>query len=449
MNHFTRSLVTVSGARRPRGPVVCAAMLRTVSAVSAVSAISAACLALSACNPSTPDAAPSSTDAAPAADAQPAQTASTAPANSASSPTSTASTNPSASASAGPTAPGYAMGQAPPVPLFTLPDLGLLTADHNALTPDQTAHVDSVPGVTVSPARCDQSGSIYLGSTSTVLTGDGGVASSDGDSSVVNNGDGSGSSSNGKATVVNNGNGSGSYTDGTTKIVANGDGTGTYVDSTLSVSVQKDGSGTSTNSATGENIVVNGNGAGSYKHDSVSIINNGDGTGSYTDGSLSIINHGDGTALVNGQSTAADPLPPVGKVGAFPSIDAVQPVQSCGTAISLDSGILFDVDSYAIRPESSEVLNSLAQVLTQAGAPKATVAGHTDSVADDAYNQTLSEQRAQAVVDALHAAGATTQLAPVGYGETQPAAPNTNPDGSDNPGGRQLNRRVEIMIPVF
>ena len=231
--------------------------------------------------------------------------------------------------------------------------------------------------------------------------------------------------------------------------MANGDGTGTYVDSTLSVSVQKDGSGTSTNSATGENIVVNGNGAGSYKHDSVSIINNGDGTGSYTDGSLSIINHGDGTALVNGQSTAADPLPPVGKVGAFPSIDAVQPVQSCGTAISLDSGILFDVDSYAIRPESSEVLNSLAQVLTQAGAPKATVAGHTDSVADDAYNQTLSEQRAQAVVDALHTAGATTQLTPVGYGETQPAAPNTNPDGSDNPGGRQLNRRVEIMIPVF
>ena len=124
-------------------------------------------------------------------------------------------------------------------------------------------------------------------------------------------------------------------------------------------------------------------------------------------------------------------------------------MQSCGTAISLDSGILFDVDSYAIRPESSEVLNSLAQVLTQAGAPKATVAGHTDSVADDAYNQTLSEQRAQAVVDALHTAGTTTQLTPVGYGETQPAAPNTNPDGSDNPGGRQLNRRVEIMIPVF
>ena len=109
------------------------------------------------------------------------------------------------------------MGQAPPVPLFTLPDLGLLTADHSALTPDQTAHVDSVPGVTVSPARCDQSGSIYLGSTSTVLTGDGSVASSDGDSSVVNNGDGSGSSSNGKATVVNNGNGSGSYTDELTR----------------------------------------------------------------------------------------------------------------------------------------------------------------------------------------------------------------------------------------
>ena len=124
-------------------------------------------------------------------------------------------------------------------------------------------------------------------------------------------------------------------------------------------------------------------------------------------------------------------------------------MKSCGTAISLDSSILFDVDSYQVRPESSELLSSLAQVLTQAGAPKATVAGHTDSVADEAYNQTLSEQRAQAVVDALRDAGATTELTAVGYGESRPVAPNTTPDGSDDPAGRQLNRRVEIMIPVF
>ena len=365
MNHVTHARIAVVGVR-PRRPVACAVLL------------SAACLALGACRASAPVAAPSSEAGAADPSTAPASVQATSPGAADSAAPATPSA--SASASAGTTVPGYALGEAPPVPLFTLPDMGLLTADRGSLTSDQTAAVDSVPGVTVSPARCDQAGSIYLGSTSTVLTGNGGVASSDATGSVVNNGDGS----------------------------------------------------------------------GSYKRGSVSIVNNGDGTGTYSDGSLSILNRGDGTALVNGQSTAAKPLSPVGKVGSFPSIDAIKPVQSCGTAISLDAGILFDVDSYQIRPESNEVLASLARVLSQAGAPKATVAGHTDSVADDAYNQTLSEQRAQAVVDALRASGATsTQLTAVGYGETQPVAPNTAPDGSDDPAGRQLNRRVEIMIPVF
>ena len=430
MNHSIRFPAADPGGRRPRH-AVCTVLL------------SAACLALGACGSSTPVATSSSqADATdPATAVVPAQTAGSETAD-ATDPA-TSATAPTASASAGATAPGYPLGEAPPVPLFTLPDMGLLAAGGGALTSDQTANVDSVPGITVSPARCDQSGGIASGSTSTILTTGGSPASGDTGSTA------SGSPSDGGATVVDNGNGSGSYTNGTTKIVTNGDGSGTYVDATLSVTVNTDGSGTSTNSATGENIVVNSNGSGSYKRGSVSIVNNGDGTGSYTDGTLSIVNHGDGTALVNGQSTAAKPLPPVGKVGSFPSIDAVRPVKSCGTAISLDSSILFDVDSYQIRPESSEVLSSLARVLTQAGAPKATVAGHTDSVADEAYNQTLSEQRAQAVADALRDAGAITELTAVGYGESRPVAPNTTPDGSDDPAGRQLNRRVEIMVPVF
>ncbi|WP_273168367.1 OmpA family protein [Actinomyces israelii] len=425
MNHSIRFPAAGSGARRTR-PVACTVLL------------GAACLALSACGSSTPVATSSSQadETAPATAVGPDQTADATG-------SATSATAPTAAASAGATAPGYAPGEAPPVPLFTLPDMGLLAAGDGALTSDQTATVDSVPGVTVSPARCDQSGGISAGSTGTVLISGGPAAPDSGGSTA------GASSSDGGATVVDNGNGSGSYTNGTTKIVTNGDGSGTYVDATLSVTVNTDGSGTSTNSATGENIVVNSNGSGSYKRGSVSIVNNGDGTGSYTDGALSIVNHGDGTALVNGRSTAAKPLPPVGKVGSFPGIEAVRPVRSCGTAISLDSSILFDVDSYQVRPESSELLSSLAQVLTQAGAPKATVAGHTDSVADEAYNQTLSEQRAQAVVDALRDAGATTELTAVGYGESRPVAPNTTPDGSDDPAGRQLNRRVEIMIPVF
>ena len=78
---------------------------------------------------------------------------------------------PSGTATAAPTAgskyavPGYAEGQIPPVPLFALPDLSLLTASTGVFTPDLTRNLASRPGVTVSPARCDQNGVFNGGST--------------------------------------------------------------------------------------------------------------------------------------------------------------------------------------------------------------------------------------------------------------------------------------------
>ncbi|WP_311359666.1 OmpA family protein, partial [Actinomyces oris] len=94
-------------------------------------------------------------------------------------------------------------------------------------------------------------------------------------------------------------------------------------------------------------------------------------------------------------------------------------------------------------------LTNLATVLKDSKAPKVQVQGHTDSVSDDAFNQKLSEQRAQAVSSALKSNGVTADLEAVGYGETKPVAPNENSDGSDNPGGRRLNRRVEVFVPAF
>ena len=102
-----------------------------------------------------------------------------------------------------------------------------------------------------------------------------------------------------------------------------------------------------------------------------------------------------------------------------------------------------------MRADAASTLRSLATVLTSSGAPRLMVNGHTDSVSDDAFNQTLSEKRAQAVVQALRGDGVTASMEAVGYGESRPVAPNTNPDGSDNPAGRQLNRRVEIFVPTF
>ena len=342
---------------------------------------------------------------------------------------------------------GYEPGQIPPIPMFELPDLSLLTQSTGAFTPDLTRTISSQPGVTVRPARCDASGSLVSGST--VLGGDGSMSTSSGATSVTNNGDGSGTYSDGKVSIVNNGDGSGTYSDGKVSIVVNGDGSGTYTDDHLSVVVNGDGSGTYTDSATGESIVINGDGSGTYSHGKVSIVNNGDGSGTYSDDKVSIVNDGTGSATVDGATVSAKPVPKAGKVGTFPSIDAAKPVQSCGTVITLEDSVLFDFGSSGLRSEASTTLSNLATVLKDSKAPKVQVQGHTDSISDDASNQTLSEQRAKAVTDALTSNGVTATIESVGYGETRPVAPNENSDGSDNPAGRRLNRRVEIFVPTF
>jgi hypothetical protein len=74
-----------------------------------------------------------------------------------------------------------------------------------------------------------------------------------------------------------------------------------------------------------------------------------------------------------------------------------------------------------------------------------TIEGHTDAVGDDASNQLLSQARAASVQAALQERlGGGTTFTAVGFGESRPVAPNTSPDGSDDPDGRAQNRRVEI-----
>ena len=350
-------------------------------------------------------------------------------------------------ASTGQAVAGYEPGQIPPIPMIALPDLSLLTQSTGAFTPDLTRSITSQPGVTVRPARCDASGSLVSGST--VLGGDGSMSTSSGATAVTNNGDGSGTYRDGKVSITNNGDGSGTYSDGKVSITINGDGSGTYSDDHLSVTVNGDGSGTYSDSATGEAITLDGKGSGTYSRGGVSITNNGDGSGTYSDGKVSITNLGDGSAIVNDTTVSAKPVPKAGKVGTFPSIDAAKPVQSCGTVITLEDSVLFDFGSSDLRSEASTTLTNLATVLKDSKAPKVQVQGHTDSVSDDASNQTLSEQRAKAVTEALTSNGVTASIESVGYGETKPVAPNENSDGSDNPAGRRLNRRVEVFVPAF
>ena len=375
--------------------------------------ITAASLALGACGSSKPkDAAPSPT--------QEAATTSPTP-------------SPTATASATPTVPGYWAGEIPPIPLFSTPPIDVFASNADkAIVDSASSTLSSVPGVSVAPAKCDGT-SVVSGTT--VFGGDGSAVTTSNNTTVINAGDGSGVITEGTTTITYAGDGSGTYTNGDTKltITVDTDGSGTYTSPTTTFTLNGHGGGTYTNSATGE-----------------TITNNGDGSGTHTTRTVTIINNGDGTAMVNGTTiTGAPKVEKASTLGTFPPVESLKPVESCGTLITLEDGVLFDFGKSDIRPDAAQTLTKLADVLTNAKVPAAHIYGHTDSVSDEAFNQQLSEARANAVKNDLSTKGVTATMDATGYGESKPVAPNENADGSDNPAGRALNRRVEIFIPAF
>jgi outer membrane protein OmpA-like peptidoglycan-associated protein len=92
-------------------------------------------------------------------------------------------------------------------------------------------------------------------------------------------------------------------------------------------------------------------------------------------------------------------------------------------------------------------LDQLVTLLNENPSTTIELGAHTDSKGDDAYNQKLSEARAKTVVDYLISKGIDgSRLVAKGYGESSPVAENSNADGTDNPEGRQQNRRTEFKV---
>ncbi|MCD7099806.1 OmpA family protein [Stenotrophomonas sp. MMGLT7] len=121
----------------------------------------------------------------------------------------------------------------------------------------------------------------------------------------------------------------------------------------------------------------------------------------------------------------------------------------CPVPVSIDlKGVNFDFDKSTLRPDAVSILSEASEILKRYPDLRVEVAGHTDSKGSDAYNQKLSERRASAVYNYLTSQGvdASRLVGPIGYGESRPIAPNTNPDGSDNPEGRAKNRRTELNV---
>jgi outer membrane protein OmpA-like peptidoglycan-associated protein len=116
--------------------------------------------------------------------------------------------------------------------------------------------------------------------------------------------------------------------------------------------------------------------------------------------------------------------------------------------IELAADVLFDFDKADILPKAEATLTQVADMIRDRSKGSVRVAGHTDAKGSDAYNQKLSRQRAESVVAWLRKQQglADSDYVTEGFGATRPVASNTKPDGSDDPAGRQKNRRVEIIL---
>jgi outer membrane protein OmpA-like peptidoglycan-associated protein len=118
------------------------------------------------------------------------------------------------------------------------------------------------------------------------------------------------------------------------------------------------------------------------------------------------------------------------------------------TRIELPADILFDFDKDQIRGTAEPALKQAAELIRKAAKGTVRIEGHTDSKGADAYNVALSQRRARSVQKWLTEQGALSgvRFAIQGFGKSRPAVSNTKPDGSDDPDGRQKNRRVEIVF---
>lgn len=132
--------------------------------------------------------------------------------------------------------------------------------------------------------------------------------------------------------------------------------------------------------------------------------------------------------------------------------DAIAGIAGCGLdtgehRLLIPSDVAFEFDSARLTPNARELLEQMIPLLRRNDDALFAIYGHTDGLGGTIYNLHLSQQRARAVRNYLVGAGiAEDRLVYRGYGASRPIAPNTAADGTDNPQGRALNRRVEFAV---
>lgn len=240
--------------------------------------------------------------------------------------------------------------------------------------------------------------------------------------------------------------GSGEYylegEEGLLTVAAQRDGSGEYYNqiaadgATTTLDVRPDGTWTLNliTSSQRLEISVQPDGSGSYRDSGLSTLEfDFDSIGNSTDPEIPV-------QLVLPDPPrfhVADTFPPLGKLGSL--------TPPCATVIRFDSALLFDFGSSELRNDTVELLDQVVLAVNEVDKP-IEIVGHTDAIGSDEANLDLSLLRAEAVAEALRDGGMDVDAATEGVGESQPVAPNENADGSDNPTGREQNRRVEIII---
>lgn len=144
------------------------------------------------------------------------------------------------------------------------------------------------------------------------------------------------------------------------------------------------------------------------------------------------------------------PKGPWQKPGEIQKAGEIQSVKTdrCHQRLTVGADALFEFNKASLTDAAQQTLATLGPMIQKAGKHQVSVEGHTDSIGTAQYNQDPSEKRAKAVEDWLsaHSYIDPSTMQARGYGKMRPVAPNTNPDGSDNPDGRARNRRVEVVI---
>lgn len=384
----------------------------------------------------------------------------------------------------------------PPVPPVVVPDLSVLDETGELVQESIGELITPVSGVDLVSANCaeDDGELIYEGSTGSDVFDIGADGSGEyyderdfGVVSLVVDGSGGGqfydSSRGGVISIKVEGDGSGEYyneqSNGLVTIRVGPDGSGDYYDDRDGglVTIHLDDDGGAEYYREGDDglltIDVSGDGTAAYYHDSptaglttlqanpdgswrltrtttsrsIDLIVEPDGSGTYVEGgptpaefAFGSDGRGDGNAIVipSGPAFVVNgAFPPLGELGSL--------APRCATVIRFSTELLFDFNSAEIKQSADQVLVDVVAALNEAGKP-VEINGHSDSIGDEEYNRELSIERAQAVEAALRERGLDVQADVNGYGEERPIADNETPDGADDPDGRALNRRVEIVI---